>query len=284
MWKTSNTRTIVTDFIKDLGYSEEAARLYCVLSEKGALTVLEASREASLERTGVYRMVEKLVVDGLLERVLAFKSQKIAAVGIEQIQRIFEQKKKRVSQMENAITDFAGAIAGMTHGKDTQVRYFRGSEGIRQILWNETKAMGKAVGYTHRNLEEVVGISYFREYARELERKNIDFRDLRTDSFLQSTKTDEYEPNPIMTGSWRYLPDGILHLTHNMDVYNDVVAIYYWQDGDVFGIEIQNKQIAETQRSIFEALWVMAKDYSIPKNFEMPKDMKNFAHFKGKDF
>lgn len=56
-----------------------------------------------------------------------------------------------------------------------------------------------------------------------------------------------------------------MHLTHNLDVYNDTMAIYYWEDNDVFGVEIQNQKIADMQRSMFETLWKMAENYKLPE-------------------
>lgn len=50
-----------------------------------------------------------------------------------------------------------------------------------------------------------------------------------------------------------------MKLPHNLDVYDDVIAMYYWGDNDVWGVEIQNARMAEMQRSIFETLWGIAK-------------------------
>jgi len=38
-------------------------------------------------------------------------------------------------------------------------------------------------------------------------------------------------------------------------VYDDVVAYYNWLDGEVFGTEMHNNEIAQTQHHLFEMLW-----------------------------
>ena len=43
--------------------------------------------------------------------------------------------------------------------------------------------------------------------------------------------------------------------------------MYYWQDNELFGIEIQNQQIADMQRSIFETLWKLAEKYKLPEEY-----------------
>ncbi len=279
MWITaSKEQKIIENFVIELGFSEEAARLYTILAERGPLTLLEASRRTEMERTGLYRLVEKLVGEGLLERVMAHKSQKIAAVGLATIRRMVELRKKEASRLEIGLETFEQVVGGLSHQAETQVKYYKGVEGIKQILWNETKAKGEVLGYLYRNLQEVVGKAYFSEYARELEKNTVKLRDLRTESFLQSTRASGYRRDPIDGGYWRYIPEKILKVTHIMDIYDDVVAIYYWQDNDVFGVEIQNKQIAETQRSIFEALWGLAANYKLPKEY----DTAQFKHLRQK--
>ena len=276
---------VVEDYLLKLDFSHESARLYAVLSVKGPLTILEASRATGIERTALYRLVETLVANGLIEEVLAYKSRKIRAADPTQIRLILQEKQKRVQDLSESFPAFERAAIQAKSLQATQVRYFRGTEGIKQILWNETRARGTVVGYTHRNLEEVVGVAYFRKYARELERKHIQFRDLRTDTFLSSIREQGYTANPIEGDTWPYLPDSVLRLTHGMDIYDDVVAIYYWEDNDVFGVEIQNEKIADTQRSIFEALWVLAESYPLPtkidqgnlSNYEMKLGLTGYS-------
>ena len=84
-------------------------------------------------------------------------------------------------------------------------------------------------------------------------------RDLRADAFMESAKSEGFVKRHIEDSGWRYLPDATMKLTHNLDVYDDVVVMYYWDDNDVWGVEIQNARMAEMQRSIFETLWRIAK-------------------------
>lgn len=38
-------------------------------------------------------------------------------------------------------------------------------------------------------------------------------------------------------------------------LYDEVIAYYNWKDGEIFGIEIYNQEMAGTQRQLFEMLW-----------------------------
>lgn len=259
---------LIGDYIQDLGFSEGTGALYAVLVEKGPLTILEASRATDIERTALYRLIDELIAKGLIEEVLAHKSRLIQAVSPARIKTIVESEKRRIEKLESWFGQFEKLIENMPQNNSTQVRYYRGTIGIKQILWNETKTKNGLIGYTYRNLQEVVGHKYFEEYAKELEKNKVVSRDLRCDSFLESTDSPAFVRRHIDQGVWRYLPDSVMHLTHNLDVYNDVVAIYYWQNGDVFGVEIQNQLIADMQRSIFETLWKLAESYKLPEKYK----------------
>lgn len=259
---------LIEEYLAELGFSEEAGKLYRALVAKGPLTILEASRVTEIERTALYRLIDDLASRGLIEEILEHKSRRLQAVAPNRIKDILNHEKRRVEKLEREFPEFEKVITSLPQNNSTQVKYYRGISGIKQILWNETKAKGSIIGYTYRNLEEVIGLPYFREWAKELEKNSLISRDLRSDSFLDSSDAPEFVRIHIDQSAWRYLPDDVMHLTHNLDVYNDVVAMYYWQDNDVFGLEIQNQLIADMQRSIFETLWKMAENYKLPEKYK----------------
>lgn len=259
---------LIDNYIQNLGFSPDAGKLYGELVTKGPMTILEASRATGIERTAIYRLIDELTARGLIEEVLEHKSRCLQAVSPDKIRDLLENEKRKVGKLESDFPEFEKLINSLPQNNSTQVRYYRGMAGIKQILWNETKANNGLIGYTYRNLQEVVGHKYFEEYAHELEKNKVVSRDLRCDSFLESTDSPEFVRRHIDKSVWRYLPDSVMKLTHNLDVYNDVVAIYYWQNNDVFGVEIQNQLIADMQRSIFETLWKLAENSKLPEKYK----------------
>lgn len=254
-----NTDQII-EFVQKMGFSLEAAKVYQALVLRGAMSLSELSRESGVERTRLYRQVPDWVAQGLLQELLAYKSRRYAAVEPAMLASKLGEQKKRIEELELQLPEIE-KLANETMSKQkTKVKYYRGIEGIKQILWNESKARSEVVGYTYRNLIEVVGKEFFEEYARELEKNKVKMRDLRADAFMESTKSESFVRRHIEHSGWRYLPDSTMRLTHNLDVHDDVVAMYYWDDNDVWGVEIQNARMAEMQRSIFETLWGIAKE------------------------
>ncbi|MBI5452275.1 hypothetical protein HY945_02345 [Candidatus Gottesmanbacteria bacterium] len=48
-----------------------------------------------------------------------------------------------------------------------------------------------------------------------------------------------------------------------MDIYNEIVSIYHWHEGEIFGVEIYNEKVANMQRQLFEMVWRMAGKLSL---------------------
>lgn len=252
----------VESFLTKLGFDEAAARIYTALASKGPQAILELSRNSSVERTKLYRLLDALIEKGIAEEVLADKRRMFKATEPAKIKLLIERKKLKIKELEDSFSLFEGDFAKMA-AKVNQARmvYFNGRDGIRQILWNELGAKTELVGYLYRILQEPLGLKFFERWAQEHERRKLRFRDLRSDEFVKSMQLPQYPRRKIEGSTWRYIPDEILHLTHNMDIYNDVVAIYYWQNEELFGLEIHNQQIADMQRSMFEVFWEMAGKY-----------------------
>ena len=257
----------IYEYIRQLGFSDEAAQVYQALATSGPLTLSELSRVSNVERTALYRMMPELTDKGLTTELLEHKSRRYAAADPAAIERLVAEERQRAAQLADGLPGFVAAVGALEGKRATKTRYYRGVAGIKQILWNQTNAKGEIVGYTYRNLEEVVGASFFREYGTTIDKRGLRIRDLRSDTFLKSTDLPDYVKIHIDNNQWRYLPDSVLHLNHNMDIYDDTLAIYYWEENDVFGVEIQNQKITDTQRAIFEVLWKVAKDYRLPKKY-----------------
>lgn len=257
-----NNQQEIERYLTQLGFEPEAASLYRTLIEHGPQTILEISRASGLERTRLYRLVDDLTAKGLIEEVLGHKTRIFKAADVSRIDQFVAKQARKVKQLQDSFTAFANAITRtQANLPTTNILYYRGVSGIRQILANELNMKREAVGFTYRVLQEPVGVKFFERWAQEFEEKKLKFRDIRSDEFMKSGQIAKYPSRHINGSTWRYLPDHILHLTHSMDIYDDVVAIYYWQRDELFGLEIHNQQIADTQKSMFEVFWQLAQKY-----------------------
>ncbi len=255
------------EFLLALGLSPDQTKLYHTLSTHGALSILELARKTSLPRTRVYRLIEMLKHQKLVEHIVDENRTLIQAVPPHALKPLLEVKQAQVHQLATLFPQVEAYLTHHLHRRqaDTNVKFYKGKAGIQQMAANILKATNGTVGYTQTLFENCVGNKFAAWLYEEMYSAKIELRDIISDGYLESVgglkSYLSQAPNPFHKHfSTRYLPSSTFNVIHSMDVYNNVVAIYDWQgtDKEIFGVEIYNAKVAAMQRQIFELLWQAA--------------------------
>ena len=252
----------LTNFLEHLGFKNEEVEIYKTLLDRRDLTILEISRYTGITRTQVYRIIGNMKAKKLVAEIVDQYRKKYRSVGIEALALLVkeqEEKTQRVSSLFPEVSSLLSCKRGLSE-PNTKVLFYKGKEGIKQIVWNILKARGEDLGYTHINVDEALGKSLAENWREEAVRRKIKFRDITNNRkiFLQTalTKIKDY-PTLFRT---RYISPDKLNIDHQVDIYNDVIALYSWKEGDIFGVEIYNSTIVNLQKQIFNLLWSLAKN------------------------
>lgn len=254
----TDVAAIRTYFAK-LGLEPEVADIYLALHTHGPQTISALSRNSKVERTRIYRLIDHLLASNLIEVESHHKRGIIKAAPIANLNILIAQKEQELRSLQDELELIQQVLArNSLSNPATRVQFYSGKEGVRQMLWNELRAKGELVGYTNRILEEATGKKFMEHWTNEFEARGMKARILLNDEFVKGWQAGK---NTIGTGrrvknmAYNYLPDSVFKITHLSNIYDDVVAYYQWKDGDVFGLEIYNKDIADAQRAFFEILW-----------------------------
>ncbi len=240
-----------------LGFGPATSLVLASLLINGKQTVLEISRSTGIERTKVYRIIDRLLKKNYIVQVKQYKRH---AYRISDIDK-FSQKRSDYEAKARILADEWSGFAesfeeyGNKEKSNTDIRYYNGVDGIRQLIWNELKAEGELLSFTYRDLQEVVGRHFFVQWGEEFGKRGLVCKDLRTDSFCESTQRQGYRPAPFKGDLVRYLPGDFPNMPISVDVYNDIVAIYDWKNGELFGVEIENGQFAQFMKGTFNLMW-----------------------------
>jgi len=252
------TEAVRTYFAK-LGLEPEIADIYLALHSNGPQTISELSRTSGVERTRIYRLVDTLLASNLIEVETHYKRGVIKAAPIANLHILISQKEQELKSLQDDL-GLIEQVLGRNSLSDptTRVQFYHGPEGIRQMLWNELKADTEVIGYNYRILEEATGKQFMIRWTEAFEEQGLTQRLLLNDDFAESWQenTPGIATQRRVTGiQYHYIDPGIFRITHSCDVYNNVTAYYHWRDTEVFGIEIYNQEIADTQRQFFDLLW-----------------------------
>ena len=244
-----------------LGLTDNQAEIYLLLLKQGLTSLLELSRRTSINRTTIYRVIEDLKTLNLAEEVIDSRGTKVKAVPPENLNLLVTQKETELNDLKSNIQDLISNLSAIKDQPSPfpQVVYFRGVNGLKQLLWNVLKTKGESVGYGFADWNQSVGREFAEKLRQERVKRKIYDREIQN--------TDQAGPMSDWTSvknygqvyQARFLPRKVIDIKHDTYVYNDVFTFYNFIKGELFGIEIHNAEIAKTQKQIFEVLWQMAK-------------------------
>jgi sugar-specific transcriptional regulator TrmB len=249
----------IESYLRLVGYKQEETKLFVTLLKKGAMTILELSRETGIERTKIYTLVENLLRDGLIDEQLDYKKKYVRACDVSKIELIL---KDRIDALQSLTTNFTSFISKVNllggSVSPTGIKFYRGVDGIKQQLWNGLCAEKVIYSYSYRNFIEIVGYRFFDSWAAEFERRGLVNKEIRSDEYVSSEEEPHAQYRSFVGDELRYLPNKILDIQLAVDIYNDTISLYNWNKGEIFGVEIVNKQFADLQRQIYEQYWTLA--------------------------
>lgn len=265
--------------LQTLGLSLLEADVYLYLAEHPPTSALTLSRTLAIPRTSVYDSLTRLSDKGLINRSVKAKTTLYQATPPTHFDTLIQSQADKVEEMTQALKNLTTALqTRVGELKNTEVRYYQGPEGMRQMIWNCLRAKHEIVGYSVFGRVEVVGIKFIQRFIAEFADRQLSDRVIAS----PTARTLEYISQDVKPGfhhlsfqNIRTLPSKQLYIAGDTMIYNDVYAVSYWpvspkpgeggQGHEVVGVEIENPDFVQHELSIFELLWSMAKPISPKK-------------------
>lgn len=254
--------TAIRTYFSKLGFESEIADLYLALHVHGPQTISELSRNSKVERTRIYRLIDTLMSANLIELESHHKRGVIRAAPIANLHILISEKEQELKSLQDELGLIEQVLArNSLNSPATRVQFYQGPEGIRQMQWNLFRAKKDIKTIMHRPMHDVTGGAFFKRWAEHWNGGDWSCHILLDDHFLKlSNKWHKENPgNKVKNHFSRILDPSVFAIEFEVDIYDDVVAYYNWHRGEVFGIEIYNRDIANAQRTFFTMLWDKAR-------------------------
>jgi sugar-specific transcriptional regulator TrmB len=251
----------IRPYFAKLGLEKEIADLYLALHANGPQTISELSRSSGVERTRIYRLIDALLASNLIEIESHYKRGIIKAAPIANLTILIAQREQELKSLQDELGLIEQILnRNLLSSPASHVQFYRGPEGVKQMYWNETSAHGEVVCLLHENMQIKTNSRFFERWVNACNEKGLTFRGIVNDTFLASQKQwyEVHDNEQLSHWEQRYINPKQFTISHGMVVYDDVVAYFNWKDNEIFGVEIHNKEIADTQRQLFNLLWTNA--------------------------
>jgi len=246
--------------LKQLGLSSQETILYLTLLTHNSLSPLVLGKKTGLNRSSIYRYLENLESLGLVKRTLKGKSTLWSPEPPDHLELMVESKLAKLESLKATLPPLIKSLSALATSSPTPTRihHYQGVEGIKQMLWNTLKAKTQFAGFGYMDWNYLVGKPFAEKLRQEVIAKRIISREIlnQVDDSYQYTDAKEAYTKYYQH---RAISKKVLKITHDTYIYNNVYAVLQKYQGEVFGVEIINQEIADSQRQIFEILWQIAK-------------------------
>jgi len=244
--------------LEELGLAQNEAKIYETLLEKGELGVSAISEKSGIHRRNTYDSLRRLVEKGLVFEILETKNAKFQASDPAKLSELIDEKKQK---LDSIMPDLSGLYQNVPNPE--ALFLYRGVEGWKNYLTD--------VLYCKKELRIIAAVDkiqdprteqFMKQYYSEMKRKNIPAKVLyRHDTQLVKGKVE----GPLAEiAEYRILPKeypigaaiGIFH--DRTVIFTDTVSREEIKNETTITF-IKNKNIAESMRLMFDALWSLSR-------------------------
>lgn len=255
------------DLFISSGLSENEAVIYEYLLKHGKVKAGEIIKNTDLKRGIVYLVLADLIRKNLVteEKVGSKGSRGKAIVSEfspnhpESLRSYLEEEEKRLKKAENNLeSNFSALISdfNLTSGRPG-VRYFEGLQGVKKVLWDTLTS--KETLYSYSDIEAIVKYidKVNLEYVKEREKREIKKKAILIDSPFARNYLGGY--HTTITEN-KFVDAKLFPFNSLMQIYDGKVAYVTLSEKNMIGVIIEDKNIYQMHKSLFEFTWLHARD------------------------
>ncbi len=251
--------------LQRFGLSEKQAEIYLLLVEHGELRIKELVGATNIPRSSVYENLKRLQSLGLVEKVVQDSFVSIRPYPLDSVKHLIQEQIQDLEGLTSELDDLQNELQARSNSPhhSTQVRYYEGRAGARQILWNTLKTTNVIYAYSEWGRGQYVGMEFYRKFVAESYARNfrehvlINPTEHALDSLRTYMGTDISRSKPE---NIRAIDEKHIVFKGNTFMYDTIYAQVYLKDEQITGFEVESQQFVDTQRAIFNMLW----DSAIP--------------------
>ena len=239
-------------FLMGFGFSEKKVDVYLALLKGGPQPVRKVAQAAGVNRGTTYDILKNLITQGLVSYVYKEKHQHFVAENPDVLTRVLQEKERHISDLRQELDETVPILKSMYDriGGKPVARFYEGKRGLRTILTDVLEvAMAHNKSYVAYSTAELRSPLYaaYPTFTEERIKRNIHVRVIAIGGggFLKGL--DERQ--------WLARSDTQQVSTYTI-IYGGKIALMSMGDeGDPFGLIIEDLGIATTQQFIFDWVW-----------------------------
>lgn len=241
--------------LKNFGLSEKEISVYLALVELGPSSVREISAKSKVNRGTSYDILKSLIVLGIVSYYNKETKQYFTAEPPEKLLSAIDQKKEDLDEVRGNIAENLPLLKTLfeKQGGKPVVKFYEGSKGVRQIFEDVLAEVSKLSHHEYylyssatpehrKNVYESMP-----DFSKKRIAKKISVKIISLGEGGQLAGMDERKQMPMSSGD--------LKATHEIIYAGKIAHISIDSNDEPVGVIIQNEEIYNMQKKIFEFNW-----------------------------
>lgn len=232
--------------VSELGLTKQEAAVYVAALETGFSSISDIAKKAGIKRPTTYYVVDELIKKNLISR--APKGKRTFYIA-EHPNKLLSNIRSQENKLMSALPLLESLLKSA--GNKPRIRFYEGKEGIKSIYNEVFKTHKKllAIG-SMRDILKHFSYEETAEWFKLLSQEGGKIYDLVDDA----PETRKYAKAAYRKGHGplKYLPKDFKMGTDTIIAGDKVALISY---SSLMGVLIENDEIAQTQRQMFEFMW-----------------------------
>lgn len=235
--------------LQDIGLSDKEAKVYITLLSLNEALPSTISRKSGVKRPTTYDILEYLKKRGLVSHI---KKKGVLYFRALNPHQLLEDQYNRYTNLEKAIPELVQLHD--RYAATPQMMVFEGKEGLIKVMEDTLTTSTELLCWADISLATDTLKDYYPTYISKKVKRDLWLRGVFTYSktALEFKKRGDKELREIYM-----VPGEDFPFKNEINIYDDKVAIISHEDQ--VGVIIQNKNIADTQRAMFEIGFKYAK-------------------------
>ncbi len=242
----------LTSILEAIGFEPKASELYITGLQVGTAPASLYAKKTGFNRITTYNILEELVAAGHFTMEKRIHSKWYTPVAPEYLAL---EARKNTEALQRAVPELR-SLQGAKY-RSPHVRFFEGWEGVRHVYEDTLTAKSDLLNFANSAVVRKFWPKYDEEYVLCRVQCGIELRGIAPDD-VAGRKVHGEDREYLR--EIRLVPASDFDFTNEINIYDSKVAICSFDSGlrgdrDMFGVIIESKEVAETQRQIFEMAW-----------------------------
>ncbi|MBI5140140.1 MAG: hypothetical protein HZA94_01705 [Candidatus Vogelbacteria bacterium] len=242
--------------LETLGISEKQGMAYLALLRLQKANAHQIAKEAGIERTTTYKILEDLTAKQLITQTRSGKRVTYLADSPTQFQHLLIRQSEVLKDLIPLLSSLQGKVAS----KPT-IKYYEGRDAILKVYKETLKCKEKLFRNfaSVPNVEHLLGDRFINAYTEARIKKGIVTRSLRATPKDKAKIENWYlkDENATVLRETRYL-DTNLSVDAFIKTYDDfILLISFGREPSM--VVVESPELAQTMKVLFDIAWNQAK-------------------------